>query len=162
MATQAIGGIAGAFATDQIGQNNAAYEYYQAEVAKINADIKLDQQKDILVQGQIQLAEQSRQVGEAIATNINKQGGSGFQISEDSIDAISRMGDRQAVETRKNIENAYLEVGYEALGLQSSAVGHELAARNEASSARSTALTKGIMTVGNAATKLGAFTRKTS
>jgi len=160
VATQAIGGIAGAFAIDQQGQNDAAYEYFQAEVARINADIKLDQQKDILRQGQIQLGEESRQVGEAIASNIAAQGGSGFQVSEDSIDAISRMGDRQSVETRKSIENSFLQVGYEALGLETSAVGHEMSARNKRSSARTTALTKGIVSVGNAAVKLGAFTRK--
>ena len=162
IATQAVGGIASAFAEDQTGQNDAAYQYYQAEVARINRDIKLDQQDDIIRQGQIQLAEQSRQVGDAIATNIAAQGGSGFQISEDRIEAISRMGDRQSVEIRKNIENAYLEVGYEALGLESSAVGHDMAARNIASSARTTALTKGAFAVGNAAQKLGAFIGKSN
>ena len=160
VATQLIGGLAGAFATDAKGQNDYAYEMYQAEVAEINRGIKLDQQKDIVIQGQIQIAEHTRQVGDAIASNIVKQGGSGFQIAEDSIGAISRMGDRQGKEIGKNIENAYMEVGYEALGLSMSEAGHKLSAENKKSSARTTALTQGVTAIGSATQKLGAFMPK--
>ena len=159
-ATQLIGGLAGAFTADQISKNNEAYELYQAEIAKINYEIKLDQQKDILIQGQIQLAEHSRQVGDAIADNINAQGGGGFQISDDAITSISRMGDRQADEIRKSVNNSYLQVGYEALGLKYTATQHELAAQNERDSGRTTALTKGASAISGAANsfnKLGAF-----
>ena len=159
---QMVNGLAGAYGSHLEGQMDKAYAEYQADISEINAKLKLQTQKDVLEQGKIQLGDFSRQVGEAIADSITAGASSGLVISEDGIDAIMRMGDRQSDEMRKSIENDAFAVGLEALGLKQTATGQRFSGRTAAANATATGIAQGFGTVGRGIVqldKLGAFAK---
>lgn len=161
---QMIGGLAGAFATDQQGAIDEAYANYQADVDALNAKISRMTQQDILEQGQVQIGDFTRQVGEAVADDIVAQASSGLIVSEDSVNAIMRMGARQTEQLRKGIEDDAFAAGLEGLSLDASAAGKRASGAAKRSAARTTALTSGIGTIGSGITKLdklGAFKKST-